>query len=132
MPLRLRREQVRAIELELHPEQRPAYLAHLRRSFPERLRTLSDDELRERMEALLQRARGLGLHRPADDLRLLNLAVCFGWSLDRDVPWVEPMLRDASVSSSSERLRRVKARFVRQLQLQARNAEARRAFGPID
>ena len=45
---------------------------------------------------------------------------------------VEPMLRDASVSSSSERLRRVKARFVRQLQLQARNAEARRAFGPID
>lgn len=132
MPLRLRREQLRAIELELHPEQVPAYLGHLRRAFPDRLRELGDDALRERVEALLLRARALGVHQPPDDLRLLNLAACFGWSFDRDVPWVEPMLRDAAISTVSERLRRVKARFVRQLQLQARNAEVRRTFGPID
>lgn len=132
MAFRLRREQVRAIELELHPEQLEVYTEHLRTSFADRLGALPDDELDRNVETVLLRARELGVNHPADDLRFLNLAACFGWTFDREVPWVEPMLRDTTISTPSERLRRVKARFVRQLQLEVRNAEVRRAFGPVE
>ncbi len=130
MVFTLRQPQIATIGTTLRPELVGRYLEHLRGSFCEALASLPDDALREQVIETLGRARALGVDAPADDIRFLNLAVTFGWHFDREFPWVGPMMRDPAVLRGSERLRRVKARFVRHLAVVEQNLEARRAFDP--
>ncbi|MCH9681628.1 MAG: hypothetical protein K0V04_09355 [Deltaproteobacteria bacterium] len=117
--------QVAKISDALRPELIDRYVKHLRQAFGPGLAELDDGVLRPRVEQTVLRAHGLGLRAPLDELRFLNLAASFGWQFDQDTPWVGPMLRDGSIPEPSERLRRVKARFVRQLQLAQHNFQVR-------
>lgn len=103
-------------------------VVHLHTHFPEEVRDLAGDSLRQALRKGLARARGYGLARGELQTRFVGLAAVFGWAFDQDEPWVAETLSDTTFEPD-ERMNRVETRFQRRLETSARNAKARAAFG---
>lgn len=116
--LRDEREQKRVGELA----------AHLCAHFPDAVKDLSEEALRQKVRQGQARAREYGLSSSTDQARFLGLAATFGWEFDREETWVAEVLSDTTFEPG-ERLRRVASRYQRRLETAARNASARESFG---
>ena len=123
--MRIRHEQLDAIDEALRADLVEELVAHLRRHFADAMAAFDDDAARAHVRATLRRARGLGLIRAADLRRFLNLAASFGWTFDQDQAWIGEYLRDEAVPTPSERLGRVKSRLLRDLHMHQSNNRAR-------
>jgi hypothetical protein len=123
--MRIRHEQLDAIDDALRAELVDELVAHLRRYFAEAMAPFDDDAARDHVRAMLRRARGHGLGSAADLRRFLNLAASFGWSFDQDQAWIGEYLHDEAVPTPSERLGRVKSRLLRDLHMHQSNNRAR-------
>ncbi|MEM7154737.1 MAG: hypothetical protein AAF799_17945 [Myxococcota bacterium] len=100
-------------------------VAELRRSFPEELVALDEDELRDEVEEGALRAVGYGLVTFRDLARFLNLLVVYGWNCDLERPWMAALLSDGEVPLPSARLDRLVRASIERLRSEHANAQAR-------
>ncbi|WAM29861.1 hypothetical protein [Myxococcus sp. NMCA1] len=126
--MRIRDAQVEALRDVRETHFVEELVVHLHTHFPEEVKDLSGDSLRQELRKGLTRARGYGLASSELQTRFIGLAALFGWAFDQDEPWVAEALSDTTFEPD-ERMNRVETRFQRRLETSARNAKARMAFG---
>jgi hypothetical protein len=80
-------------------------LAHVHTHFPE----LASDQLRSRLNALIERAAVYQLTSQQQVCRFINLAATYGWEFDSDpeLLWMRSILTDSSPAQPGERLDRL-------------------------
>ncbi|QDE90352.1 hypothetical protein BHS06_15995 [Myxococcus xanthus] len=126
--MRIRDAQVEALRDVRETHFVEELVVHLHTHFPDEIKDLSGDSLRQELRKGLTRARGYGLAGSELQTRFIGLAALFGWAFDQDEPWVAESLTDTTFEPD-ERMNRVETRFQRRLETSARNAKARMAFG---
>ncbi len=123
----IRKVQMQALQGSMVDDLAEDMKDHLREHFAEEIADLDDDALHAQVETSLTRAKEHGLTARLDCQRYFSLAAAFGWDFDQE-SWVSHCLSDEA-EPPSDRLRRVKARYLRQLRAEVQNEQARAAFG---
>lgn len=120
-PLVVRAKQVDALASVTRTAFIDARAPVLRRDFPDATASLTDEELRARIAAAVERAASYGLLTRRQRIAYLELAATYGWVFDEapDTKWMGQILADSSIGDASARL----ARLVSECQYRRRAAE---------
>jgi hypothetical protein len=100
----IRQEQMDALSRQLLRSFVVRMLLQLKTAFPERTKGLTDDELRERIEAGIERAAKYGVTDEADVERYLEYVVRYGPDFDTNKKtfWAGQILREQSLSGTKK------------------------------
>jgi hypothetical protein len=106
-------------------------LDHLYRYFPAVAWLLTPDELRHKVDTLIERAAQYQLTSRQEVCRFLNLAATYGWEFDSDADllWMRSILNDTSLTRSGDRLDRLVQTCLHRQYIQEHNQALHQQLG---
>ncbi|GJJ00751.1 hypothetical protein RugamoR64_12890 [Duganella rhizosphaerae] len=108
-----------------------AMAAHLHTHFPALAWSLTPDELRDHINACIERAARYQLTSQRQVCRYLNLAATYGWNFDGDPErsWMREILTDSSLAQPGDRLDRLVQSCLHRQGIEAQNLALRQQLG---
>ncbi|WP_438042955.1 hypothetical protein [Sorangium sp. So ce128] len=126
----VRAEQLRALAAAREARFMRELEAHVRRHFPAVAEAQSPSALQASLRAAVARATAHGLESPEDLCLYANIGAVLGWEFEATPQhaWIGELLRDASIASTSHRLRLAVNEVGRRLSLEEQNRVTEQQF----